>query len=101
MAWRIRKNWQWLLGAGTVVVAFLLADGGIRYFVWQTNTQALKSSVSGIAQRWDDFIGLVASQLLFQRTMSIHEDLLAPSKRSVILRQSGNWIERDEEICHG
>ncbi|MDT7893454.1 MAG: hypothetical protein RRA51_03950, partial [Armatimonadota bacterium] len=93
MAWRIRKNWQWLLGAVAVVVAFLLADGGIRYFVWQTNTQALKSSVSGIAQRWDDFIGLVASQLLFQRTMSIHEDLLAPSKRSIILRQSGNWID--------
>jgi len=69
MAWRIRKNWQWLLGAVAVVVAFLLADGGIRYFVWQTNTQALKSSVSGIAQRWDDFIGFVASQLLFQRTM--------------------------------
>jgi PAS domain S-box-containing protein len=93
MAWRIRKNWQWLLGAVAVVVAFLLADGGIRYFVWQTNTQALKSSVSGIAQRWDDFIEFVASQLLFQRTIGIHEDLLAPSKRSIILRRSGNWID--------
>jgi hypothetical protein len=93
MAWRIRKNWQWLLGAVAVVVAFLLADGGIRYFVWQTNTQALKSSVSGIAQRWDDFLEFVASQLLFQRTMDIYEGLFAPSKRSVILRRSGNWID--------
>ncbi|MFA0784998.1 GAF domain-containing protein [Fervidibacter sacchari] len=93
MAWRIRKNWQWFLGAATVIVAFLLADTGIRYFVWQTNTQALKSSVSGAAQRWDDFIGFIASQLLFQRTIGIHEDLLAPSKRSIILRQSGSWID--------
>jgi PAS domain S-box-containing protein len=93
MAWRIRKNWQWLLGAVAVVIAFLLADGGIRYFVWQTNTQAVKSAVSSVAKRWDDFIESVARQLLFQRTMSIYEDLLAPSKRSIFLLRSGNWVD--------
>jgi len=93
MAWRIRKNWQWLLGAAAVVTAFLLADSGIRYFVWQMNAQAVKSSVSSAAQRWDDFIGSVARQLLFQRTMGIYEDLFVPSKRSVLLHQAGNWID--------
>jgi len=93
MAWRIQKNWQWLLGAVTVVAVFLFADGGIRYFVWQANTQGVRSAVSSAALRWDDFVESVAHQLLFQRTMGIYEDLFAPLKRSVILRQSGNWID--------
>jgi hypothetical protein len=101
MAWRIRKNWQWLLGAVAVVVAFLLADGGIRYFVWQTNTQALKSSVSGIAQRWDDFIGLVASQLLFQRTMEHSRGLACSFKAKHHSPPIWQLDRRDEEICHG
>ncbi|MEJ7613194.1 MAG: GAF domain-containing protein [Candidatus Fervidibacter sacchari] len=97
MARRIRKNWQWLLGTVAVVVALLLADGGIRYFAWQTNTQAVNWAVSSVAQRWDEFIKSVVSQLLFQRTMSIYEDLFVPSKRGVLLRQAGNWIDEMRE----
>ena len=93
MARRIRKNWQWLLGMVAVVVAFLLADSGIRYFVWQADTQAMKLAVSGVAQRWDNFFESVARQLLFQKTMDIYKDLFVPSKRSVVLHQSGNWID--------
>ncbi|MFN4181038.1 MAG: hypothetical protein ACK4I8_12045, partial [Armatimonadota bacterium] len=88
------RNWQWVVGVVVTVIAVgALADWAMRYFVLRINAQAINLSVNRVAQQMDNFFEFAARNLTFQRTLSVFEDLFNPQRRSLLLHQSGAWID--------
>ncbi len=88
------RNWQWVVGTVVAIIAVgALADWTMSYFVSRINAKAMDLSVTRVAQQMDNFFEFAARNLTFQRTLSVFEDLLNPQKRSLLIRQSGAWID--------
>ncbi|MCS7186101.1 MAG: GAF domain-containing protein [Armatimonadota bacterium] len=89
-----RKDWQWIVGVVIVVTAVgALADWAMQHFIFQVNAQAVNLSLTRIAQQWDNFFEFAARNIVFQRTLALYEDLLNPQRRSILIRDSGSWID--------
>jgi len=88
------RNWQWNLGIVLIVLAVgTIVDWAMRYFIFQVNAQAANLSITRIARQLDGFFEFTARNLIFQRTLSLFEDLFNPQKRSLTIRYSGSWID--------
>ncbi len=93
----MRAHWKrWHKVWGTILIVALavgVADWVARLFAYRVYHQSQQQLVQQAAKQWDLFLLSTAQQILFQRHISICQELLVPEKRQKLWRQVEGWVD--------